>query len=434
MKRDVYMAKKITQEELEQILQLPPRTFRIANEITKGLFDEENRKFYELDANGKLTGVVVTIPAPPSPTQGSSEAASADEKPVPEEESANEDEASTSEPDNKKGFFAKHKLPIIIGGSALAVLILGVGIVGGVNGGTVHTPSENPGALQSDDVSTKEISVIRVTKDLLQGHILTPDDVEESVISKAEYDNLVLYGRNLYSYNQIDKLIGNYVNSFVPLGQYLESTNVQAASPISINPWTYTEAGSTLVTVPVDDELAENLSFGFGSVVNMTVSKTTASQVGVGNASNEKNEIPGVSHVTSTIGTTKTDEITINNLVVCDLLDAKGNSLYADFSSYISVPLGDRLYYFSERMKAEPKLYESSIPVSVVLRIADQQVDALGDIETGNVTIVLKNTNKFWTNTNEQSAFATEFTAVKNVLAQAYAVATTPVEENTPET
>lgn len=406
--------KQISKEEYLRIMALPERKFRLGGGIRTGRYDEAAHRFYEttVDEDGKevLTGRTASVTPPPAASQPSSDSEN-EEDGQPDGDEEAEDEDSEAAP----GFFARFKWPLIITGVMVVVAVCAIAFMGG---STPNLPS--PDGTASNAPST-EVSVIRVNKDLLPGHVLTPEDVEEVQLARAEYEEVSLFGRNLYTYDNLDKLVGNYMTKFVPAGQYLEQDTVQAASPFAINPWTITDANSTLVKVPLDDILAENVGFGFGSVVDLTVRRVTANQVAVG-GEGETVAVPGVTH-TSTVGTTSTtEEFTIGSLVVCDLLNADGDSIYESYCAYIGIPLGQRLDYLSNALVDDAGLADKLYPVYAMVRVTGEQAMAIGDVSASNTTAAIKFNGETSQLTNEQFQFSSEAQAVKTTIYQAQAL------------
>lgn len=398
--------------EYEKIMSLPKRTFRIGGETRVGRFDEESRKFYELNEQGELTGKVVMVATPankPPVTEAKAEEGALQN----DEENENEEEDSES-----KGFFAKFKVPLIIAGGLLAFIVIIFVFMSAFSGTEPGPdPSQTEGPAPTEPAVT-EVHVMKVNQDLLPGHVLTPEDVSEVVLDKADYDEVALFGRNLYTWTDLDKLVGNYLSKFVPANQYLEQNDVQAAAPFDINPWAASEPGTTLLKVPVDPTLTDNLNFGFGSVVSLTVRKVTSSQIAVGD---EPIDVPGLTH-TTTVGTTsRTEEFTVGGLHVCDLLNSSGQSVYNAYCAYIGVPLGNRLDYLCKTLSEDENLWEALTPTYAMIRVTEQQAAAIGDVFADNVTAIVQTDGTSFIATNEQAKFASEASAVKTTLYQAKA-------------
>lgn len=405
--------RRLSQADVERIKALPVRSFRVAGELRSGYYDEETRQFYET-VDGKLTGKVAKVSAPapsPAPQPAADDATPNDGAESKEDGSDSENEEGTKDE-------GKKKKPLIIGGIvAGAVVFLGLCVM--LMGGD-DTPSpdasDNPGVI----APVSEVHVVQVVRDLLPGHILTPDDVQECVLSSQAYSEAVLYGRNFCTYNELDKLVGNYLAEYIPAMQFLEQDSIQAATPFGINPWGAMEQGTTFITVPVAPDVAEKPTFGFGSIVDVTVRRTVSSQVAVGDDPGYV-DIPGVTH-TSTVGTTsRTEEVTISGLCVADVLNANNESIYEQYAAYMGIPLGSRLDYLAGALQADEGLWERLTPAYVKVRVTDAQAVAVGDTAKEGTTVTLQDTNGQYINTDAQAKFASEGTAVKTTLFQAKA-------------
>lgn len=418
--------KRLTQEEVQKIMALPKRSFRVSGELKTGRYDEETRKFYELTTDGKLTGKVASVPLPSTPTAKRAGVESSggpdDEDADAKDKDKNPNEEAEDAPKDNSGGKKKPKKALIIGGAVAGVLLLCViaMFTGGGEGEVTPPDSSVPPAT---DPAVEEVHVVQVTKDLLPGHVLTPDDVQDCVLDAATYNEAVLYGRNLCSYDTLDELVGNYVAVYVPAMQYLEQDAVQAASPFEFNPWGGDVAGTSFITVPIPADIAENQSFGFGSTVEITIHRVTENLVAVGGEDpSHIGDVPGVTH-TSTVGTTsRTDEFTIGSLYVCDLLNADGASIYEPYCAYMGIPLGSRLGYLTAALKTDENLWNSLIPAYAVIRVTDVQAVAIGDVNGENTTVTLKSTGNYYINDNAQSKYVSEAGSVKSALYQAKAI------------
>lgn len=407
--------RRLSQEEMERIKALPVRTFRVGGELRSGFYDEETRQFYETVDN-KLTGRVARVNLP-------TEKAANDMKKEPDKTDGSDKEGEAtgevSEETNgevEKG--GKKKKRLIIGAIAGGAVLLMVVAALFTGGDPESTGPNNPDV--DPNVVTDQIHVVQVVKDLLPGHVLTPEDVQECVLDVAAYNEAVLYGRNFCTYDSLDKLVGNYLTEYIPANQYLEQDSIKAASPFGINPWSSTEQGTTFITVPIAPDMADKTSFGFGSVVDMTVRRTVSSQVAVGDEPGYE-DVPGVTH-TSTVGTTsRTEEITISGLYVCDILNGDNESLYETYAAYMGIPLGNRLDYLTAALEADETLWTRLTPAYVKVRVTDAQSVAIGDVNAEGTTVALHDANSQFINTDTQAEFASESTAIKTTLYQAYA-------------
>lgn len=423
--------KQLSDEEYRRIMALPERKFRLGGGLRSGRYDEAAHRFYEttLDANGQevLTGRTASVNIDPAPAPEAD--VTSEEATVPSEGAESEEGSDDDGGEAAPGFFARFKVPILVAAGVLVVAICAMAFMGGG-----QSTGDTPGSgVTASDAPSSEVSVIQTNKPLLIGHVLTLEDVEEVQLGRAEYEEVALFGRNLYTYNDLDKLVGSYVTKFVPAGQYLEQADIQAATPFPINPWAITDGNSTSVKVPLEAEIAESVNFGFGSVMDLTVRRVTANQVAVGGEGGDAEGVAGVTH-TSTVGTTSTtEEITIGSLVVCDLLNSDGESIYESYCAYIGIPLGQRLDYLAAAIEENDTLMQELTPVYVVLRVSQDQAAIIGDLSSNNVTTSLKSNGDVSRLTNEQIQFSSEAQAVKTTLYQAQAVVEKKMAEHQAE-
>lgn len=449
---------KLTQEDVEKIKSLPKRTFLIGNLQQTGLYDENTRRFYYLDANGEWNGRLAIINTPPPPPPPPDEDG-------PEDENDSEDEAAddnseggdapTSLADKAKGLFSflkkkgdgtespimeklhtpiSKRLPltwmhVVIIGVVLLLLMVFI-ITPAVN--RVFAPPDVPPASSTEvtppsgsqqgtegetpqtsepDPTLSNIQVIQVKDTMIPGDTITSDSVQSAEISAADYELLRANGRVLYQWDVVDNLIGMVVNKYIPKGGYIASGDESATYTPSSNPWDTEEDGKTFVTIPLTDEIASSADLNFGAKINIFVKKRTSTQT-----SQEGDD--------TIVTTTSEKSYTFASSVVCDILNSNEESLYPLYSAYLAIPAGERLNYLRTALVEDETLGQRLTPAYIRVKIDSTSATEIGDFNSNSVTIALRipDANDIDNTTDQKRDFASQARALDETINQAVAL------------
>ncbi len=376
-------------------MSLPKRFFRIAGELVQGLYDEENGQFYLTDSSGKLLNKMVTIPK------------STEREPDPVdslEPSDSESDVETEGMPMKRGiaklFHMQHNRNVeddtprtsrkMTSFVTLAVIVVIAGALFTTNllprlGG--HTSIEDPNVPLSDAPYLDKIEVVQVIRDMIPGDVITPDDIQSTTISSESFSQITLSGVNIYKWDRCDQLLNKYITSYVPAGQYLAYDKVSSTVTLPANPWTTAKDGYMLVKVPIDPTAKADALMNFGTVMNMEIQKQTVSQTPTGDADGDKAEVDGLEHTTTVEQSVIIDKYTMENLVICDILNAAGESLYNTYNAYMGIPAGEQFYYISNALSENAELEETLTPEYVLVSVTDEQAQALGDLTGSGIAV-----------------------------------------------
>lgn len=446
---------KLTQEDVENIKSLPKRTFLIGNLQQTGLYDEETKRFYYLDANGEWNGrlAIINTPPPPSPPAG-------DEEPEDEEGSDeaavndgdDSDESTSSLADKAKGLFSflkkngdgatspimeklqthiSKRLPLtwmhvlIIGAILLALMIFV--ITPAVN--RVFEPPDAPPASSTEvkppsgsqqgtegsnppttdpDPTLSNIQVIQVKDIMIPGDTITEASVQVAEISAADYELLRANGRILYQWDVVNNLIGMVVNKYIPKGGYIASGDESATyTPVS-NPWVNEQAGMTYVTLPLDETTSTSSLLNFGSKVDINITKKTTSQT-------TQQEDGTITTVTSE------KKYPFASTIVCDIWNADQESIYPQYSAYLAIPAGERLDYIRAALLGDTGLEKKLTPAYIRVKIDSATATEIGDFNSKNITIsyTLHDANDSDVTTDAKREFSSQARALNETIKQA---------------
>ena len=148
---------------------------------------------------------------------------------------------------------------ILVAVIALCAVVL-PGVIRSSLNGLQNWPTQ-----EKHTASLDTIAVIRVTRDLIPGDLLTEDSLRRVTISAADYNQIYLNGSPLYQWTRCEDLLQtrNYVTEYIPMGLYLTYDNVSGVSPQTNNPWMGNGSGFVSISLPLPEEIIidERLSF-----------------------------------------------------------------------------------------------------------------------------------------------------------------------------
>lgn len=388
---------------------LPKRSIRLGNETKSGYFDEQDHLLYQCDAEGKLTGKVLSVkpaantPPPPPP-------------PVRKEEPANEGEDNGEGKSPIQKILGKVPKPALVAGCALIlVAAAAVAVLPTFMGGT---SIDDPNIPMIEDPSVvEEVSVIRTVRTMIPGQQISMADLAEVKIDGKTYQQFAMFDRDLCQWGKADQLVGGYVSEYMPAGHYIELQDIVSRAPITTTPWV--SIPGTKVPVALDELALTDRNVSFGSKVDMTVHKVVNNQVAAGTGTE------GEGAADSTIDAiTRTEEYNLTQLTVVDMLNADGQSIFSTYTAYAGIPLSERLDYISTMMREDPSLEARLTPVKVILNVDDAQAATLsyiGSLENENVDTAIRGTTQTEESTSEMSQCIADFVGVRQSIQSAIA-------------
>lgn len=388
----------LTPEQEGRIKKLPVRQVKLGGETKAGYYDEENNVIYPCDANGNLTGSKITIQKPgqnnPTPTN------------VP---------APPTDNDTPEDVAQKRKKTVRFAGVVVAVLlatVVGVTIwssFGGKGaqpiGVTTPVESATPAEEKEDKV------VLKAVKPLVPGKALTADDLSEATISGIQYEQFAQFGQALCLGVSKDQIIGCYVTKYIAPDSYLPIDNVSISSTIDPNPWKNSAVYTW--TIALDDLSKEDTSITFGSVVDVDVRSYTVNQV--------PGKKPNSGASSSYTETTITEEFSFADMVVVDILNANGESLYNTYSMYAQIPVPEMRDYIAAALRGNSSLSSRLTPHSIVVAVDPSNIELITQIMATSYDTATKSKNYSDISTPEKLHVAEKYVAVRRIINNAIA-------------
>lgn len=440
------MSEKITAfktEEEKKIYELPVKKVKYFGETVKCHMDEEKGIIYYLDQNGKLNGKTAIISkrniAPlPKNTEESlkNEGSKVDRNDITIKDETKEQKTNVNSLKNKianikisdikKAVSVKDNTPeevnkkklfyfVVCGIVLVFVLIACLSLV--VN------------AFSSDDISpskgnnnSSKISVVQVTDDLLPGDTITKYVIKEESISNQMYNEILQTGAQLYKWEDVNTLINKSVTAFIPNGKYLSYENVGSVYTQPLNPWCVESTGYQYITLPLTDTLVKGNNVNYGTVMDITIIRKTLSGVSYNNDSNF-DSVSGLQHQTSSNQSYIVDKFELPSAVVCDILNSKEESLYSLYTTWMSVPVGMQAEYIKNEFLENPALKENVICHYITIKLSDEQLSTLGNLNSKDITIEYKPTQNIDANTNDKLSYAANARALREIIKEAMEIA-----------
>lgn len=469
------MARNFSPKEVAWIVSLPKYSYRIGGTIKQGYYDKETCRIFMVDENGELTGETAVPKAPTTSAPAGEDAPGYEDQDAGRESDREDDDrpardGARSKKDKKKktgkpsppsrksrsraqdrydeeGYDdgdrkkkGSNTFTIVCGIVAALVVILVVGLyfkTGGpaslsapkVTPTPVPVATETPAPTPSPTPTPPgmvEVSVVQAVGDILKGQQIQADFVENVSITMQEYNQLVAMGATPCKWDELSTVEGMYASSFIAAGSYLSNLYLTVNNPIPANPWRDYTSGYQTITVNMDAVQGTEEPF-FGALTIMKAVKNVDLYAeGAEQAPDlywdESWEDPNPYEHTTYEETYISDTVvqrtfTFTDALVCDLLDANGNSLFGAYIPYIDMPTVNRVSALNS-IAADPAKLAGMTPSSVVIRLTVEEATALGSLTNAAVTIAVNGNadassdTKYSVSWGSQSIIQTLFPAV----------------------
>ena len=229
------------------------------------------------------------------------------------------------------------------------------------------------------------IEVLQVQRDMVPGDRIEREDLQIAAVS-AEFYNQSTLNRETQFYQGLraDDLVGKYITDYVQKGQYLSFGKVDNAYICPVNPWM--EDGESVYLTAALPDIGKNLeTVTFGSLVHLHVTKTTLQETPI--QQEETDEVAGITHQGSIQQSVVLDQYQMDNVVVSDLLDKTGSSVWYFYASWMKIPSGEQTGYVKNWVATHPEQRSSLTPAFIRLRFTKEQADVLEDLKDPKVSV-----------------------------------------------
>lgn len=376
-------------ENIQKINSLPIRSVRVGSNVYKGRFDEKENIIYLLDSDGKPTGKRVKMslrdepnPEPnpeyerhnngnggrnngsgrkPKGNQGKSNQKNQPQKRREQEWEREEKElppptnlpSQLSLPPESAPKSGKKKI-LVIGIAAVIAIIAIFGI------SSLRKTSSQP-------TEPDSVQVIIVLENIPAGTTITETNVTSSRINLDVYNQFLMTGKKLYTWDKLPEIVGAYTLTDLAQGQYLTADCI-GGDTVNINS-PFFQSGEKFVIPAANIDLTD---ITVGSRVKLTVKK----QVGSKTVVDENSDNDGF---TSETETTQVQTYTLT-AVIGDFLTNSGESIYKTYARYNMIAQSSRADVISADFEKDASLKLNVIPAEIVVMIDKEK---LSEIEKG---------------------------------------------------
>ena len=440
----------LTKEEFaEKTKNLPERVFLVNGQETRGLYDGQEGRFYLLNADGTLNGKTAVVQKSALPTKDDLEAQRSAAK---SNKRAEDDGVSVNTGSKDDGVdegdtedeILKRKKPLFAGVIGVLVIILLVVLViipafsKPSNPGPATVTTTSPPATTSPDVLTspvvtvapiEEINVVQVVADLIPGDVITQKDIQCASISHETYNQISVIA-DIYKWEDSTDLVDKYINTYIPAGRYLSLDSVSSVYTPQPNPWVNEQGGMEYVSIPLTGNEPFGNTFNFGTIFDLSIQKKTVNETPNTPMEGESPEaVEGLEHQTSVQQSVLVDSYQMTNLIVCDILNSQGESIYGYYLSFVGIPVGKQPTYIQQALMNNDELEGALMPAAIRVKMTTEQAAALGDLTANNVTIEFKLKAEIDATSESKTEFAAEARALYKTIGAAIEANNKAMEE-----
>lgn len=365
----------------------------------------------------------------PDGEAGEANSAPPDDSNQEKEVNNSEDNEDQKEEHSEKGNHKKTLWKLLIGTIAACIVLVTayVFVMRGntPTGETGSTMAETEATLETEqpteetkkkttEPTSSVIQVLQAKSMMLPGHVIEADDFEPKDIPDTEYKTLTVSG-GIYTTNELEKLEGLVVNTYIPIGKYLSYSDVSSSYSPS-NPWGRTDDRQNLITFSVKTTPEDLPTYMIGNYVDIQITVRTSVSAPMTNAGATDATAPdSVNHQSTKIETTMVDTYRISAPIV-DLLSHDKTSLFPKYKSLSSIPMPFQ-YEEIEKMYPDAKALEEDLPYYIVVAVPVEQASVFEVINPNNISIEVENPTQF-TSTELQTVTYTAFQELANTYAE----------------
>lgn len=428
---------QITQEELDRINNLPEKEFTIGGEKRRTKYDEAASRVYYLNPDGTLSGKSALVKREALPSEEDLRRQNGDND---EDRDVDDDSDEYDEDDDSTDEAALKKKKVIFIAVAATLIIAGTVFLV-----TKLFPSQDAAPLPATTPTTEvsdttpipsgtetsegvnEIEVIQVIVDLIPGDVITDDNIQCTAINHETYNQISVIS-DVYKWAEKEDLLGKYINTYVASGRYLSLDDVSSVINPPQNPWINEEFGMKYISIPIDINEFKDNSVNFGTIIDLSIKRTTVNETTSEATDDDAEdthpaEIEGLQHQTTVQQSVIIDSYQISGLIVCDILNDDGDSIFSQLSAYMEIPAGKQSSYLRQAFLNDSDLRDTLVPAYIRVKVTDAQAEALGNLEENNLSIAFTFHDELDTPNEEKRDFSTKAFALFETIDEAAAIA-----------
>lgn len=288
---------------------------------------------------------------------------------------------------------------------------------------TEGTDATEP-SVESTEIEPAEIkyNVLTAAAPLLPGDKLTAESFAMASLSEAEYRQACAT-MNVFTDKDVERLIGMECAQYAPAGQYIQYDDV-VTDFSATNPWSRNSDRQSVVTLPITCNAENMASLMWGRYVDVEI--TVETTVSVPQAPQEPpaetdssteaateppaETTPGVEHYSATVESTVVETYKVQAAAIVDVLDADGNSLFADFCVLGSIPDAFRAEEMARRYPTLDAV-NADIPHYICVAVPAEQAAVIDPLDTTRMKVTVSNPSP-WVSNELQNDLYEQFNGV----------------------
>lgn len=309
--------------------------------------------------------------------------------PTHQDEPNDQPEQTELEEDNSNGSLTdlvqKWKKPIVIA-SVVLLLFLGTRVVGKIrkqsnsSQGAATQVEETqtsaketalPADSQTEPTTAPEamIMVLVAKTDMLPGQMIRKVDLKVEQVEESRYYNLAASGE-MYKEADIDSILGMYVNTYLPAGEYVRHADVEISYG-PVNPW-QSQGSQMALSFPVSPAPGTLQSYIPGTKIDLLLTVE----------SEQRTE--GEAESTQVI-TPNTYEL--KAAVITDARSKEEDSLFNAYYRYSCIPAA----YLTQALQDNLEDIQTMIPVEIEITLSAEQAESISHVDMSNAQITVSN-------------------------------------------
>lgn len=247
-------------------------------------------------------------------------------------------------------------------------------------------PTEAPTTEPETQPPTEpQILALTAAETLLPGHCISAENFTLNAVTESELRLLSANG-GIYTEGDMAALNGLYVKEYISQGEYISYDKIGLAY-LPQNPWGEVETGKQLVYLPYTPDNKKNHFYIWGDCVNATVSVLTKQTAENPTESGGEGTpaIPGMEHQSSIVESMVTDTYIVQGVLVADIKDSNGQSLFTQYCSLATIPTALKKQTVINTVKD----LSSTKPAYIGLIVTKEQAALLNGLDTSTMTVTM---------------------------------------------
>ena len=277
-----------------------------------------------------------------------------------------------------------------------------------------QTEPEESAAQVQPEKTPGTIEVIMISRDLLAGSEITPDNIQRVEITSEDYNSITLGGQKmLCRWEDYDSIMGQFVQSFIPSGQYLQYSDLRRTYNPTPNPWYNEEEEALYIPITLDINMAKIGDLCVGEKVTLSIVHPYAEPQTSEESSQEsqeqtESEAPAAPVPDENGNITETFDVPVSEILNMDGI--RISALVSPYFGMNEIALETYLRQGFENGTIDPETFKPNI---IKIRLSSEQLASFGgDLFAKDVSFTITRPGTF---DNEDPAKASYISSYQTV-------------------